>query len=477
MNQPVVYWFRRDLRLCDNTALIKAIETDRPIICLYIYDDNLDNSWNIGSASKWWLNHSLIALSLSLKKIGAKLILRKGNTICVLEDVIKESNSAALYFSRLYEPDQIAIENLINEKLACKIDIRRYKSYLLFEPEKISTGKNEPYKVFTPFYKACMRELSVSKPLPAPTNILAYKKRIISDRLSDWNLCPERPDWATGFNDYWIPGEAGAHQNLDDFIQHSASKYENLRNRPDVTGTSRLSPHLHFGEISPRQIWTAISHSKKDTSKGGECYLREIIWREFSYHLLFHWPSFPDSPFRNEFAKFPWKQNKKALIAWQKGRTGYPIVDAGMRELWATGWMHNRVRMIVASFLIKHLLITWQQGEAWFWDTLVDANLASNSASWQWVAGCGADASPYFRIFNPILQGEKFDPQGDYVRQWVPELQHLPVKFIHTPWQAPQEILNEANVSLGEDYPEPIIDHKFARDRALSAYKKIRNKH
>ena len=475
MQHPIIYWFRRDLRLCDNVALTKAINSGQPVICLYIYDEHSDNNWKIGSASKWWLNHSLLALSLSLKKLGVKLTLRQGDTIEVLQKVIQESNATALYFSKLYEPHQIKIEDIIHEKLSNKVDIRRFKGYLLFEPESIRTGNNEPYKVFTPFYKTCLREFSTTKPLATPDKLFSYNKQIESDRIQDWNLCPNNPDWATGFNDYWIPGECGAHQNLNDFIQHSVAKYQNLRNRPDVTGTSRLSPHLHFGEISPRQIWTAIIHSKKVTLNGGECYLREIIWREFSYHLLFHNPSLPESPFRNEFSKFPWKQNKKALVAWQKGKTGYPIVDAGMRELWATGWMHNRVRMIVASFLIKHLLIPWQRGQDWFWDTLVDANLANNSASWQWVAGCGADASPYFRIFNPTLQGEKFDPQGDYVRQWVPELTHLPVKYIHTPWLAPDSALNQANVILGKNYPKPIVDHKFARERALSAYNKIRS--
>ncbi len=474
MVQPAIYWFRRDLRLSDNTTLINAINSGRPIICLYIHDENLGQPWKIGSASKWWLNHSLQVLSQSLKKIGSKLILRRGSTVEILHDIIHETNAASLYFSRLYEPENIDIENSINLAFGHEIEIKRFRGYLLFEPETIRTGKNEPYKVFTPFYKTCMREISITEPLASPKKILAYKKRIRTDQLKDWKLCPKDPDWAVGFNDYWIPGEEGAHKNIEDFIQHSASKYQILRNRPDITGTSRLSPHLHFGEVSPRQIWTAISHSKKDTLNGGECYLREIIWREFSYHLLFHWPSFPDKPFRNEFTNFPWQKNKKSFIAWQKGVTGYPIVDAGMRELWATGWMHNRVRMIAASFLIKDLLIPWQQGEAWFWDTLVDANLASNSASWQWVAGCGADAAPYFRIFNPTLQGEKFDPRGDYVRLWVPELKHLPAKFIHSPWLAPKEVLHDSKINLGDNYPNPIVDHKFARDRALLAYKKIK---
>ena len=475
MQSPLIYWFRQDLRIKDNPTLTAAAQTGRPIMCVYILDQNQSNHWPNGAATLWWLHHSLSRLSESLKALNIKLILRKGSVIEELDNIVQSTGAESLYFTRHYEPYNSDLESQINQHFSDQIEVKRFRGYLLYEPEAIRTGKDEPYKVFTPFYRCCLKTSTPSAPVRAPKNLISYKKKIASDRLNDWKLLPKTPNWAKGFNEHWVPGELGAHENLKDFITHSGNKYPVLRNRPDVTGKSRLSPHMHFGEISPRQIWTAIKNSPKILEHNGEAYLRQLIWRDFAYHLLAHWPNFPEKPFRKEFNKFPWKTDTKSLQAWQQGNTGYPIVDAGMRELWKTGWMHNRVRMIVASFLIKDLLIPWQQGEEWFWDTLVDANLANNAASWQWVAGSGADASPYFRVFNPVLQGEKFDPIGDYVREWVPELKYIPKKYIHSPWLAPEDILIKAKITLGKNYPHPIIDHSFARDRALAAYKKLKD--
>ncbi|MFK8026628.1 MAG: deoxyribodipyrimidine photo-lyase [Gammaproteobacteria bacterium] len=474
MSSPIIFWFRQDLRIKDNAALTAAASTGRPIICIYILDTSQINHWPFGQASLWWLHHSLTHLTKALKSFNVKLILRSGSVIEELDNIVQSTDAQALYFTKHYEPYNNTVEDKVHEHFLDRLEIKRYRGYLLFEPEEIRTGKNEPYKVFTPFYRNCLKTNVPGKPIPAPKTLTIYKKKIDSEKLTDWNLLPNKPNWAKGFNDYWTPGETSAHEYLKDFIAHAGNKYPMLRNRPDINGTSRLSPHLHFGEISPKQIWAAIKNSSKILENNGEAYLRQLIWRDFAYHLLVHWPDFPEKPFREEFSKFPWKNDAQSFKAWQKGQTGFPIVDAGMRELWKTGWMHNRVRMIVASFLIKDLLIPWQQGQQWFWNTLVDANLANNAASWQWVAGSGADASPYFRIFNPVLQGEKFDPLGDYVREWVPELRHMPKKYIHSPWLAPENILNTAKVTLGDNYPHRIIDHSVARDRALAAYKKLK---
>lgn len=475
MEKPLIYWLRQDLRLHDNPTLMAAVETGKPLIIVYILDQDPEYKWSMGSASRWWLHHSLQELSHSLSQIGSRLVLRSGDVTDVLIDLIGETDADTLYFSRQYEPYASNLENQIHTQLSEEIEVKRFKGYLLHEPESIRTGSNQPYKVFTPFYKSYLKSSQALHPIQAPEKIISYTKKVSSELLNKWDLLPTNPNWACKFSDHWIPGENGAHQALSDFTADASSKYSILRNRPDVSGTSKLSAHLHFGELSPRQVWSAIKNRQHITPDSGETYLRQLIWREFSYHLLVHWPDFPDKPFRKEFSQFSWKSNSKNLRAWQKGLTGYPIVDAGMRELWNTGWMHNRVRMIVASFLIKDLLIPWQEGEKWFWDTLVDANLANNAAGWQWVAGCGADAAPYFRVFNPVLQGEKFDPLGDYVRSWIPELKDLPKKYIHSPWLAPDNILSTANVQLGKDYPHPIIQHKEARDRALNAYQELKS--
>ncbi|MFO0993601.1 MAG: deoxyribodipyrimidine photo-lyase [Hyphomicrobiales bacterium] len=462
MTQPVIMWFRQDLRLADNAALIAAAAAG-PLIGLYILDDETPGDWRWGGASRWWLHQSLKSLSKKLP-----IILRKGKSDAVLAALIKETGAKALYFTRDYAPWSGTLEQRVRD--ICEkagVDCHRYGGFLLHEPEAVRTGAGQPYKVFTPFSRAAFAAQPDRKPRPAP-KIEAAKTRVASDRLADWKLLPARPNWAKGFEPAWTPGEEGAKARLEDFVESSLADYAEGRDHPDRDTTSRLSPHLHWGEISPLQCWQAVRNAM-DKAQGaldasGEKFLKELLWREFSYHLIHHWPDLPQKAFRPEFNDFPWRSDKNALQAWQAGRTGYPLVDAGMRELWATGYMHNRVRMIVASFLIKHLLLPWQEGEKWFWDTLVDADIANNAASWQWVAGSGADAAPYFRIFNPILQAEKFDPEGDYIRKWVPELANQPASVIHRPWEASQRL----------NYPQPIVDHDMARKRALAALKAIK---
>ncbi|MEM7635223.1 MAG: deoxyribodipyrimidine photo-lyase, partial [Pseudomonadota bacterium] len=397
----------------------------------------------------------------------------------VLEQLVHDTGARGVYFSRGYAPWSGELEKEIAAQCEVKgIECKRFSGFLLHEPEAIRTGSDGPYKVYTPFSRNCLSRDITREPRPVPEKIDFFGADVASVSLDDLDLYQGGPDWAARFPDRWTPGEAGAQEKLTHFLEHAVGDYAEARNLPDVKGTSRLSPHLHFGEISPLQCWAATRHAvataRHNIDRGSHTFEKEILWREFSYHLLHHWPTLPTEPFKPEFANFPWLQDEGKLSSWQKGQTGLPIVDAGMRELWATGWMHNRVRMIVASFLIKNLRIHWQAGEQWFWDTLVDADIGANSASWQWVAGCGADAAPYFRIFNPILQGEKFDKHGGYVRRWVPELAAMPDKFIHKPWQAPDEVLKKAGVNLGTSYPRPIVDLGKTRDAALAAYKTIK---
>jgi deoxyribodipyrimidine photo-lyase len=394
-----------------------------------------------------------------------------------LAALLAETGASALHATRGYEPWEPDLEKGVAR--VCKAsgaDFRPFGGRLLFEPEAIITSDGKPYRVFTPFWKACLAADAPRRLLPAPKRLCFAEAK--SDRLEDLKLLPTKPDWAQGLRATWQPGEAQALARFESFIEQRLAGYAEDRSRLDIAATSRLSPHLHFGELSPNQVWHAVAHaaSRKGprADLGAESFLREVGWREFSYHLLHRFLSMPSEPLRPEFAGFPWRDDPAALAAWQKGETGYPIVDAAMRELWHTGFMPNRARMIVASFLVKHLLIPWQTGADWFLDTLVDADLANNSASWQWVAGCGTDAAPYFRIFNPVLQGAKFDPNGDYVRRWVPELAALPAPDIHAPWQAPNLILAEAKVTLEKTYPHPIVDHASARARALAAFATIR---
>ena len=473
-------WFSRDLRLTDNPALAAAIARGGPIVPVFVLDDPDAGKWAPGGASRWWLHGSLSALDDSLRQRGNALVLRQGPAEIVINQLLDQTGADAVYWNRRYEPWATARGERLKTALRNRgIEARSFNSALIREPWTVTTQKGEPYRVFTPFWKT-LRATDVPEPASAaPKQIPGPVTAPESELLSSWALRPTAPDWAGGMHAMWTPGEAGGQARLDDFAAGTAYDYRDTRNIPGVAGTSRLSPHLHFGEIGPRQIWRsittqALARTGNPMPSGVEAYLSEIAWREFSYHLLFHFPTLPEAPLRPEFAQFPWAENAEGLAAWQRGLTGYPIVDAGMRELWSTGWMHNRVRMIVASFLIKDLLLHWCVGEKWFWDTLVDADLASNAAGWQWVAGCGADAAPYFRVFNPSLQGAKFDPNGDYVRRWVPEIAKLPNSLLHSPWEARPIELADAGIILGRTYPAPIVDHNGARQRALEAFKRIK---
>ncbi|MEQ9639325.1 MAG: deoxyribodipyrimidine photo-lyase [Alphaproteobacteria bacterium] len=445
-DRPVIVWFRQDLRLSDHPALRAAAETGRPIVPLYVLDETEAGERTPGGASKWYLHGSLAKLAASLRRRHGGLVLRRGPVAETVARLVQEIGAEAIFLTRAYTPGGIADETA----LAKQLDVKRYGGALLWEPEAVETKDGGPYKVFTPFHRACQAQREPAAPKPAPENLTLISAP--GDDLDDWGLLPTRPDWAGGLRESWTPGEAGAQARLAAFADCAVADYADGHDRPDVDGTSRLSPALHFGEISPRQAWHAVGDHR-----GGAAFRRELVWREFCAHLLFHFPDLPTQPFKADFADFPWRVDEAALLAWQRGQTGYPLVDAGMRQLWETGWMHNRVRMVVASFLVKHLLIGWWHGEAWFWDTLVDADLANNVGGWQWVAGCGADAAPYFRIFNPILQGQKFDPDGAYVRRWVPALRDIPDAHVHEPWKA--------------GGAAPIVDHAAARQRALAALK------
>jgi len=467
---PIIVWFRQDLRVGDQPALTAAVQSGAPVIPLFILDKKVAGNWTPGAASRWWLEGSLMALDKDLRSRGSRLILRWGNSQEVLESVAAKTGASGVYFNRHHEPffveEELAVATALEQEgLMCR---RFGGGVLLFEPEMVRTKAGGQFRVFTPFYKACLVSKEINPPLPEPISIKAPPVWPDSEILTGWNLRPSGLGWTKGLCNHWKQGSGQASTILNLFLEKGVRTYPEDRDRPDREGTSILSPYLHFGEISPRQVWHQTllrSNIRPDLNKGSNAYLRELIWREFSFHLLHHFPKIADEPFNPAFKSFAWKDDVQALSAWQKGMTGYPIVDAGMRQLWQTGWIHNRVRMIVASFLTKHLLIPWQDGARWFWDTLVDADLANNSASWQWVAGCGADAAPFFRIFNPILQGRKFDATGTYVRKWVPEIVNLPNRVIHAPWE---------NRIYVDGYPRPIIDHRLARQRALNVFKNMR---
>jgi deoxyribodipyrimidine photo-lyase len=479
VSQPILLWLRNDLRLHDHPALTAAGAS--AVVPVYVLDDATPGAWARGGASRWWLHHSLDAYRESVANYGGRLVLRRGNAAEIITDLARTLHVRAVHCSRAFEPWAASQERELYGLLAeAGIELKRFPGVLLHDPDEVRTKAGAPFKVYTPFWRNVSAS-PVRQPKPQPAALKFDNHDIPGDTLDDWRLLPHAPDWAGGLRQTWQPGERSARDRLAKFIDGSGARYKEQRDRPDLAGTSRLSPHLHFGEISPATCWHAAQAAAlRDPSAaaGLETFRKELVWRDFAYHLLHHWPDLPTAPFREQFAHFPWADDTAAsranLIAWQRGQTGYPIVDAGMRELWATGWMHNRVRMIVASFLTKHLRIPWQAGEAWFWDCLTDADLASNAASWQWVAGSGADAAPYFRIFNPITQGQKFDPEGSYVRRWVPELSGLSNACIHAPWTCPPSELTAAKVELGATYPHPIVDHAQARADALAAYEKIK---
>lgn len=471
---PIILWFRQDLRLADNPALNHAHASGRPIVPIYILDDG-PAIRPIGAASRWWLDKSLRALAKTIADRGGQLVLRRGDSEAELRRLIEETGATCVLMNRLFEPDAWARDADIAHSLQAEgVEVKGFNGAFLMRPGAVLNGSGGPYKVFTPFMKA-LRTQAMAPPHTTGPRSLGGAPDLKSDDIDDWGLHPTKPDWSTGF--LGAPGEAGATAALSQFVSGGLTSYAADRDRPDRDGTSRLSPHLHYGEISPWRIWRAAyeaADAKTVSGAQAEKLTSELIWRDFSAHLLHHFPTLPDRAFRPEYDAMAWRDDAPGFAAWTKGQTGYPIVDAGMRELWATGIMHNRVRMIVASFLIKHLLIDWRKGEAWFWDTLIDADLGQNSQNWQWVAGSGADASPWFRIFNPVTQGEKFDPDGRYVKRWVPELHRVPAKYIHAPWTAPGEVLGDAGVRLGATYPRPLVDHGEARARALAALKAIK---
>ena len=445
---PSIVWLRDDLRIADNPALTAAVERGRPVVMLYLLDEESPGVRPLGGASRWWLHHSLERLGEELADLGGALTLRRGAAEPSIRSLIEETGAGAVYWNRRYGAAKQTDAALKSRLTDDGVEATSFQASLLFEPWTITTGAGGPYGVFTPYWKACLTRPEPREPLPAPTRIDGLTPG--SDALADWTLLPARPNWAEGLRETWTPGSAGAHHRLEEFAEDVLADYHR-RDEPGLRATSMLSPHLRFGEISPFEVWHRMRHGLGSAAaKNRDKFLSEIGWREFSYHILFHHPDLATRNYRADFDAFPWTTpGEDELDRWRHGRTGIPIVDAGMRQLWRTGWMHNRVRMITASFLTKNLQIDWRTGEEWFWDTLVDADEASNAASWQWVAGSGADAAPYFRVFNPELQAKKFDPRGEYVHRWVPE-------------------------AGTDEYPESMVDLRESRQAALDAYEAVK---
>jgi deoxyribodipyrimidine photo-lyase len=461
-----------DLRLHDQPALAAALAAGGAVIPVFVWNPDEEEPWAPGGASRWWLQASLAAFDARLRGLGSRLVLRRGPLLETLLTLVRETGARSIHWNRRHEPDLAARDTACAQALRAEgLCVQTFEAGLLFEHGAIHSAAGEPYTVFTPFWRRCLQAPPPPPPRPAPGYLPPPATWPHGEPLEALGLQPV-PDWAAGLRATWAPGEAGARTRLERFEEEALADYASARDLPAQEGVSRLSPHLHFGEISPRLLWQRL----QGRGPGAEAWLRQLGWREFAHQLLHHHPRTPHEELRPEFAAFPWREDRAALRAWRRGRTGYPWIDAAMRELWNTGWMHNRPRMAVASFLVKDLLQPWQQGARWFWDTLVDADLANNTLGWQWAAGCGADAAPYFRIYNPVRQGERFDPQGAYIRRWLPELAALPVKWIHRPWEAPAAVLAQAGLWLGRDYPLPIVDHAAARDRALAAWSQLRGR-
>ena len=494
----VVLWLRRDLRLGDTPAMAAALEQRRPLLPVAVWPTPGGRPWHPGAAGMWWYWHSLRALDEQLRRMGSRLTVVGGDPGRALVRIAAEAGAATVVWAAGLDPGERADDDTVAATLRAQGRAARIvaPAALIHEPERLPTAAGRPYTVFTPFWRALLARVRPPAPLAPPRVLPAAPKVLESVPLPALRSRAVR-HWADGFAAVWTPGESGARAMLARFLDGALDSYAVDRDRPDLEGISRLSPHLHWGELTARQVWRAVADHLREHGveleaavgpatrdeeqapglrRSAGAFLRQIGWREFGHHLLHHFPHTPREPLHEQFARFPWRDDPASLDAWTRGQTGVPLVDAGMRQLWATGWMHNRARMVAASFLTKHLLLPWQTGEDWFWDTLVDADLANNAMGWQWVAGCGADAAPYFRIINPAAQGRRHDPDGAYVREWVPELGRVPLQYLHAPWLAPAGTLSEAGVTLGADYPAPIVDLGEGRARALAAYDSIRRR-
>jgi deoxyribodipyrimidine photo-lyase len=466
-----IVWFRQDLRLQDNPALSAALERGGWILPLYILGDEEEGDWPAGGASRWWLHESLGQFAATLKSRGSRLILRQGPALTVIRSVVRASGADAIYWNRRYEPASIARDTALKQALReLQLSTQSFNGALLAEPWDIRSPAGKHYRVYTAFRRRFLETVQLPALHATPHKLPTPESWPKSDTLEALQLLP-RIAWYRAMAEHWQPGEAGGLKRARRFLRKPLAQYSTQRDRPDRDGTSSVSPHLHFGELSVRALWRL---GARRTEWSQSTFASELIWREFAHHLLYHHPRTPLEPLDGRFERFAWKNSPAARRAWQRGLTGFPIVDAGMRQLWALGWMHNRLRMIVASLLVKNLRQHWLDGARWFWDTLVDGDLAANTMNWQWTAGCGADAAPYFRIFNPVTQGERFDPEGDYVRRWVPELAKMPARYIHAPHAAPAEVLQAANVHIGRSYPAPRVDLKQSREEALAAYQAMR---